>query len=543
MNARIAAATAAVIAVFLVALVDARPMLAPPAATDQVTAVVRNDLGQFKWVVTQAADYTPLEAAGRRLYTQAGCAYCHSRYTRPVTAETRPWGLVSADPRRWGPLSEPGEYAHDAPPLFGARGIAPDLSREGLKYSDEWHLAHFWNPPMMTQGSIMGGFSGLFDAPDAPVAIVPGASGKTLEQTAATRRLFDFASKDPVKLTPNAQGLLFVPLAAQRKYPLIWLPNQEYGGATVRIVAETPAVHSLIAYVQQLGMSRGKWRELFQPEQVEGSRIALPRSDAWIAYGKQVYERRCIACHGVKGDGNGTAATFLYRQRPRNFTLGEFKFRLTKGPLPTDADLLRTITRGVRGTAMPAWFELPLDDRLAVIQYIKYVLAVDRSDPQTPDFYFVDEPPGPPLQIGAPPPPTPALLAHGRQIWQQAKCWECHGKSGAGDGEKAAGLKDDWGFPIRPANLARGQFKSGPMVTDIFRTVSTGLTGTPMPSFRDAFPEPDRWALAYYVLSLSAFSDPLTGDTLAISAADRAALDDPRLAAAGPEQAYRLQQP
>ena len=103
-----------------------------------------------------------------------------------------------------------------------------------------------------------------------------------------------------------------------------------------------------------------------------------------IAHGKQVYERHCLACHGDKGDGNGPAATFLHEQRPRNFTFGVFKFRLTKGPLPTDADLLRTITRGVRGTAMPAWFELPLQDRLAVIQYVKYELAADRSDPSSP---------------------------------------------------------------------------------------------------------------------------------------------------------------
>ena len=31
------------------------------------------------------------------------------------------------------------------------------------------------------------------------------------------------------------------------------------------------------------------------------------------------------------------------------------------------------------------------------------------------------------------------------------------------------------GFPIHPANLTSGQFKSGPAVTDIFRTISTGL--------------------------------------------------------------------
>ena len=115
---------------------------------------------------------------------------------RPVTSETRPWGMVSADPRRWGPPSEPGEYAFDVPPSFGSRGIAPDLARVGLKYSDEWHLAHFWNPPMMTRGSIMGGFSGLFDAPAEPVKIVDGGeAGKTLERTATTERLFDFASR------------------------------------------------------------------------------------------------------------------------------------------------------------------------------------------------------------------------------------------------------------------------------------------------------------------------------------------------------------
>jgi cytochrome c oxidase cbb3-type subunit 2 len=266
----------------------------------------------------------------------------------------------------------------------------------------------------------------------------------------------------------------------------------------------------------------------------------LPRSDEWIARGKDVYERRCIACHGVQGDGNGVAATFLYRQRPRNFALGVFKFRLTEGVLPTDMDLLRTISRGVRGTAMPAWFELPLDDRLAVIQYIKYVLMADRTDPDKPEFYFVEEPPTDPLRIGTPPVPSTALVSHGGEIWKQAKCWECHGPGGRGDGEKAAGLKDNWGFPIRPANLASGQFKSGPGVADIFRTISTGLSGTPMPSFRDAFPEADRWALAYYILSLSAFTDPLSSAPLPIDASQRRALDDPRLRAAGPQQAYAL---
>jgi cytochrome c oxidase cbb3-type subunit I/II len=68
--------------------------------------------------------------------------------------------------------------------------------------------------------------------------------------------------------------------------------------------------------------------------------------------------------------------------------------------------------------------------------------------------------------------------------------------------------------------------------------MSTGFSGTPMPSYRDSLPEQDRWALAYYVISLSAFKDPLTLQPLPISPTDRAALNDPKLEAATPEDAY-----
>ncbi len=530
MNARIVALLAGVFFFFLAVVTQGvLPFLEPSARTNLVTAVVRTDLGQLKWMVTAATDYTPLQQRGRDVYLREGCWYCHSQYVRPVTGETR----------RWGPVSEAGEYAYDVPHLFGTRRIGPDLTRVGLKYGDEWHFAHFWNPRMLSPDSIMASYRDLFDLPSRPVKIVDdGQGGRTLEQTAVTKKLFDFASKDQIKLTPNAEGLLFVPKAAAGKFPLIWTPNKEYTGATVTLAVESDDLEGLIAYVQKLGMNRGKWRDRFEPQELESSGAALPASEEWIAYGKEVYERHCVGCHGDKGDGNGTAATFMYNQRPRNFTLGVFKFRLTQKPVPTDGDLLRTITRGVRGTAMPPWYSLPLNDRLAVIQYIKYVLAVDRSDPKKPYAYFVEEPPGQPLYIPNPPPPSQQMVAHGHDVWQNAKCWECHGTAGMGDGEKAAGLKDDFGFPIRPANLTTGQFKSGPRVEDIFRTISTGLSGSPMPSFRDSEPEADRWALAYYILSLSAYKDPLTAKPLELPAAVRTALDDPKLEAPTPERAY-----
>ncbi|UVC19206.1 cbb3-type cytochrome c oxidase subunit II [Mesorhizobium onobrychidis] len=505
------------------------PFFEPSARTNRVTAVVRTDFGQLKWMMTQATDYTPLQKLGRDVYLREGCWYCHSQYVRPVTGETR----------RWGPVTESGEFAYDVPHLFGTRRIGPDLMRVGLKFSDEWHLAHFWNPRMLSPDSIMAPYRGLFDTPEQPVKIVDdGAGNRTLERTPVSEGLFDFASKEQIKLTPNADGLLFVPMQARGKAPVIVIPNEEYKGDAVKIAAETKDLEGLIAYIQKLGMDRGKWRDLFEPQQLEVTEVTFPRSSEWIAHGREVYERRCLGCHGVNGDGNGPAATFLYKQRPRSFAAAVFKFRLTKEPLPTDGDLLRTITRGVRGTAMPAWYELPLTDRLAVIQYIKYELAVDRSDPAEPYAFFIEEPPGPPLYIGKPPTVSQAILERGKEVWKIAKCWECHGQGGKGDGQKAAGLKDDLGFSILPADLTSGQFKSGSAVEDIFRTMTTGLSGTPMPSYRDSLPEEDRWALSYYVLALSAYKDPLAGAPLAIADKDRAALNELTLEAGSPDKAY-----
>jgi cytochrome c oxidase cbb3-type subunit I/II len=530
MSARFVALVAGVFFFFLAVVTQGiLPFIEPTARTTDVTAVVRTDFGQLKWVVTEATDYTPLQQLGRQVYLREGCWYCHSQYVRPVTGETR----------RWGPVSEAGEYAFDVPHLWGTRRIGPDLTRVGLKYSDEWHLAHFWNPRMLSPDSNMAPFRGLFDTPAEPVRIVDdGAGNRSLERTPVTEKLFAFESKEQIKLTPNADGLLFVPMAARGKGPIVWTPNKEYAGDTVNIAVETEVLQGLIAYLQKLGMNRGKWRDLFEPQKLDVTDATVPRSSEWIAYGKEVYQRRCLGCHGESGDGNGPAATFMYKQRPRNFAAAVFKFRLTKEPLPTDGDLLRTITRGVRGTAMPSWHELHIIDRLAVIQYIKYELAVDRSNPAKPYAYFKEEPPGPPLYIGRPPVPSEQMLTRAKDVWQSAKCWECHGQTGKGDGEKAPGLKDDLGFPSPPADLTAGQFKSGPTVEDIFRTMTTGLSGTPMPSYRDPLSEEDRWALSYYVLALSAYKDPLTGEPLPIAPSDRRALNDPALEADTPDKAY-----
>jgi len=506
------------------------PMLEPESRQLKITKVVRTDLGELKWMEHESTDYSESEILGRQVYIREGCWYCHSQYVRPVTGERR----------RWGPVTQAGEYAFDMPHLFSTRRIGPDLSRVGLKYSDEWHLAHFWDPRMVVPDSIMPRFAALFDGPYEGVKVVEDDEGnRTLDKTADTGNIFDFSSQDKIMLTPNSEGLVFV--AEKGKYPVIWTPNEEFTGDNVNVIAQTEELEGLVDYIQKLGTNRGKWRDLFEPQRINASMVSIPRSDEWISFGKEVYVRRCEGCHGDNGNGNGPAATFMYEFRPRNFTAGVFKFRLTpSGSLPQDGDLWRTVTRGIRGSSMPSWHMLPDKDRIAVIQYIKYELAVDRSDPEEPYAYFVEEPAEPPIYIGQAPDPSEEIVAHGKEIWQQAKCWECHGQTGKGDGDKAAGLEDDYGFPIRPADLTSGQFKSGPSVRDIFRTVTTGLSGTPMPSYQDSFSEEDRWALAYFVVSLSAFTDPLTGKPLLITKNDKESLNNPELKAHSSRLAYKL---
>lgn len=508
------------------------PMMEPQSRTDKVTRVVRTDHSDLKWMVSTATDYTPEEAAGRKTYIKEGCIYCHSQYIRPVAGESK----------RWGPVTQAGEYAFDTPHLFSTRRIGPDLSRVGMKYSDEWHLAHFWDPRMIVPDSIMPRFKELFDSPDQRIEIVTDSEGnRTLAKNAITEKYFDFSkSADPtlhIKLTPNPDGLVFVPELG--KYPIIWTPNNEPAPDSLELAVITDDLSNLIAYLQKLGMNRGKWRDKFESQNTDFAQASLEKSPEWIAHGKGVYERRCAGCHGAEGDGNGPAATFMYKDRPRDFQSAVYKFRSTgSDSLPTDADLLRTLVRGVRGTSMPSWHMLPEKDRVSVVQYIKFVLSVDRSDPESPYAIFEEEEADAPLHITRAPEVDDDVLAMGREIWRTAKCWECHGDTGAGDGEKAAGLKDDKKFPIVPANLQTGQYKSGSSVRDIFRTVSNGLSGTPMPSYGDSFDEEERWALSYYVMSLSAYTDALTLEKLGVSDETREALNDTETVAATSDTAY-----
>jgi cytochrome c len=141
---------------------------------------------------------------------------------------------------------------------------------------------------------------------------------------------------------------------------------------------------------------------------------------------------------------------------------------------------------------MLPWFDLSKREKWAVTYYIK-----------TFSERFKEEEPDPRVTIPKSKVFRSESIDRGMQVYEQAKCWECHGKQGQGDGPKSAELKDDWDRMIRPRDFTDEPFKRGVSVNDIFLTIATGLDGTPMASYGDSLPTEDILTLATYVKSLA----------------------------------------
>lgn len=222
------------------------------------------------------------------------------------------------------------------------------------------------------------------------------------------------------------------------------------------------------------------------------------------AHGRYVYERNCIICHGLRGDGKGELSETLI-PKPRSFREGMFKFRTTPwDKLPTDDNLRRTITGGLSGTAMGMFTQLQPDEVTAVIEYVKSFSRRWR----TPENYAET------LKFPAP----PAWLNAGRERASQIVagkvlftniCATCHGPNADGNGPTAATLKDATGFPFTPSDLRQPHLRCGDGPADIYRVLSTGMNGTPMISYAETLTEQQRWQVIAYIISVRVEGPPL----------------------------------
>jgi mono/diheme cytochrome c family protein len=214
---------------------------------------------------------------------------------------------------------------------------------------------------------------------------------------------------------------------------------------------------------------------------------------AAAARGQRVYDTHCVECHGPGGKGDGPAA-HLMTPRPRDFTIGRYKIRSTEsGSVPSDDDLLKSVRQGLYGSAMPAWQQiLPDDDIRAVVSYVKTL------SPR-----FAAEQPAP-IPSSTSVPSSPQSVLRGSSVYEKLQCGKCHGTDGHGTGATATSFVDDWDQPLRVADLTEPwTFRGGSTSDEIYLRFRSGMSGTPMPSFKDAASDGEMRDLANYVVSLA----------------------------------------
>ena len=229
---------------------------------------------------------------------------------------------------------------------------------------------------------------------------------------------------------------------------------------------------------------------------IENASAKVAETPEAIEAGKKVYGRHCWPCHGVEGGGDGPAAKIL-EPRPRNFIPALYKLKTTTtGNLPIDEDLFKTVTNGMPGSAMPSFATLLSEtERWQVVYYIK-TFSEYFSDTSLDPYKNV-------LKIGTPPAATPDNIQKGKEAYKKAECFSCHGEGGRGNGGSARDLTDQEGYRILPRNLTKGwKYRGGTDVTDIYARFTTGIDGTPMPSYADNLTDEERWNLSLYVKSL-----------------------------------------
>ncbi len=256
-------------------------------------------------------------------------------------------------------------------------------------------------------------------------------------------------------------------------------------------------------------MSISRWTRRFVLIVVSGFLISssLHAATGDPANGKRLFMKKCAWCHGKKGEGDGPGAKFIIPP-PRDFSLGVYKFK-TSTPdtyITRDEDIFHTIINGLPGTSMPSWKEI-FDDQ-EVWDMVAYLKSL--SD------MFDDEPNPPPINYSGKIPSSPESIEKGKKaFFDEAKCWECHGREGKGNLMKK--LKEDDGARLWPRNFTKPwTFHGGYTPEAIFSRVTNGIPFTPMQPFVKIMPafgaeksgsgklsEEDRWHVVNYVMSLA----------------------------------------
>jgi mono/diheme cytochrome c family protein len=97
------------------------------------------------------------------------------------------------------------------------------------------------------------------------------------------------------------------------------------------------------------------------PQEAKKVKNPIKATKASIQKGKEIYEKKCALCHGIKGNGNGPASVGL-NPKPTNF-------KNSHGEKMTDGEHFWKITTG-RGPMPSFEKDLTVEERWHVINYV-----------------------------------------------------------------------------------------------------------------------------------------------------------------------------
>jgi mono/diheme cytochrome c family protein len=289
-----------------------------------------------------------------------------------------------------------------------------------------------------------------------------------------------------------------------------------------------------------------------------------------LQHGRKLYMQNCEHCHGVSGDGAGPTAEY-FDIKPRDYRQGLFKFTSTRNmDKARRDDLYRTVRYGIPGTYMPSFLLFKDDELGAIVEYIRWLsmrgefeqkvdiefeaeqyttdaiaqrrkggedqakidsalntfitndlprISSDKSDDLVTAWNTAEQPDALIVPKKSRTPDSPESRERGRKLFVSdvAKCAQCHGPAGRGDGPqtedyqlipgstkkfKEPGLFDAWDHPIKPRDLTSGIYRGGRRPLDIYRRIYSGIKGTPMPPFGSALKDEEIWDLVNYAMSL-----------------------------------------
>lgn len=236
------------------------------------------------------------------------------------------------------------------------------------------------------------------------------------------------------------------------------------------------------------------------------------RRERMLERGGALYAQHCAACHGDDGDARSPFA-YLMNPRPRSFLDEPFKLYTTENFIPSDDDLMRTLKRGMPGSAMPPWDHLSDEDLTSLVAYVRELYRgpiVEELEQWVEDGELAPEAlasaiadrtePGPPLRVPPDPPYDDVRAFRGQRLYLES-CASCHGADGRPVAETVQ--FDTKGYPVVPRSFVDGIFKGGSEGEQLYARIFKGMRGTPMPASDDLFTDDEIWDLIHYVQSFS----------------------------------------